>query len=438
MILAEMRVNVPIIVAALLHDVPEDTPVTLEEIEKEFGKDIAGMVSGVTKLGHVKYRGVERYIENLRKMFVAMAQDLRVIIIKFADRLNNLQSLSALAPEKQIRIAKETLEIYAPIANRLGMGELKGRLEDAAFKYLYPEPFERISKLVANQQKLHERYIQRIRRQVERELQARNIHALSTHGRAKRLFSLFRKLEEKGGDISKVYDLIAIRIIVESVGDCYSTLGLLHSLWRPLKGRIKDYIAQPKPNGYRSLHTTVFCEDGEVVEFQIRTQRLHEEAEYGIAAYWHYDEHGSFRPDPKLKWVSELTKWRREIEQNVKHLEEMKIDILQTRIFVFTPKGDVIDLPDGATPIDFAYNIHTDIGNKCSRVLVNEQIAPLSLPLKNGDVVEIVLDKNRKTPNVDWLKFAKTNLAKTKIRASLKAKKGELTGQLLNRLKIGN
>ncbi len=437
-ILADMKVNTPIIVAALLHDIPEDTPVTLEEIEKEFGKDIAGMVAGVTKLGHVKYRGVERYIENLRKMFVAMAKDLRVIIIKFADRLNNLTSLGALAPEKQLRIAKETLEIYAPIANRLGMGELKGRLEDGAFAYVFPDAFKQINTILSGQEKLREKYVQKVKRTVDHELKKNNIHVVSTHGRAKRLYSLFRKLEEKGGDLSKVYDLVAIRIIVEDIGDCYATLGLLHNHWRPIKGRIKDYIAQPKPNGYRSLHTTVFCEDGEVVEFQIRTQRMHEEAEYGIAAYWHYDEHGSFRPDPKLKWISDLTKWRRELEENIKHLEEMKIDILESRIFVFTPKGDVIDLPEGATPIDFAYHIHTDVGDKCASAMVNEQMTTLNTRLKNGDVIEIILDKNRKGPNLDWLKFAKTNLAKSKIRGSLRHKKGEFANELLNRLKIGN
>lgn len=437
-ILAEMKVNIPVIIAALLHDVPEDTPVTMEEIEKEFGKDIAGMVAGVTKLGHVKYRGVERYIENLRKMFVAMAQDLRVIIIKFADRLNNLESLHSLPPDKQKRIAQETLEIYTPIANRLGMGELKGRMEDAAFAYLYPEAFQKINTLISRQQKIQEKYIQKIKRIANHELSKNNIHAVSIHGRAKRLYSLFRKLEEKGGDISKVYDLIAVRIIVETIGDCYATLGLLHNIWRPIKGRIKDYIAQPKPNGYRSLHTTVFCEDNEIVEFQIRTQRIHEEAEYGVAAYWHYDEKGSLRPDPRLKWVSELTKWRRELDQNIKHLEEMKIDILQTRIFVFTPQGDVIDLPDGATPIDFAYHIHTDVGNKCAGALINDQIANLNTSLKNGDVIEIILDKNRKTPNPDWLKLAKTNVAKNKIRNSLKTKRNHTTTSLLNKFKLSN
>ena len=419
-ILAHMRIDPTIIIATLLHDVPEDTHVTLEEIEKNFGSEIASMVRGITKLGKLKYRGVERYIENLRKMFVAMAEDVRVMIIKFADRIHNLQTLGSLPPPKQYRIALESLEIYAPIASRLGMDEMKGELEDLAFQYVYPAEYQRIKKMREEKLSGKEEYFERIEHKAHEELKAAGIPVTSIQGRNKRLYSFFQKLKRKENEITKIYDLFAIRILVPSVADCYATLGILHKIWKPLKGRIKDYISQPKPNGYQLLHTTVFGDDGEVVEFQIRTIAMHEEAEYGIAAHWHYDENGSRRPNREIQWAKELAEIQRDILNKLSDLEAIKVDFLQTRIFVFTPKGDVIDLPEGATPVDFAYHIHSDIGNKCTGALVNDKMVSLETILKNGDVVEIIIDKNRKGPSQDWMEFVKTHTAKAHIRQSQK------------------
>ena len=416
--LAEMRIDPIIIIATLLHDVPEDTHVTLEEIEKNFGSDIASMVRGITKLGKLKYRGVERYIENLRKMFVAMAEDVRVMIIKFADRIHNLQTLGSLPPPKQYRIALESLEIYAPIASRLGMDEMKGELEDLAFQYVYPSEYQRIKKIREEQLTGKTEYFKKIQDKIHEELNHAGISVLSIQGRNKRLYSFYQKLKRKENEITKIYDLFAIRIIVPTVADCYATLGILHKVWKPLKGRIKDYISQPKPNGYQSLHTTVFSDDGEVVEFQIRTQQMHEEAEFGIAAHWHYDENGSRRPSREIQWAKELAEIQRDILNKLSDLEAIKVDFLQTRIFVFTPKGDVIDLPEGATVVDFAYHIHSEIGNKCTGARVNDKMTSLDSILKNGDVVEIIIDKNRKAPNHDWLEFVKTHTARTHIKQS--------------------
>ena len=414
--LADMNMEQNIIIAALLHDVPEDTEVTLEEIEKHFGEDVTSMVRGITKLGKVKYRGVERYIENLRKMFVAMAEDVRTILIKFADRIHNLQTLDALPPNKQYRIALESLEIFAPIANRLGMHEIKGQLEDYSFKYVYPKEYRRVEKMVQEKAKVHEEYFNRLAKKTRKELAATELHPIDIQWRRKQLYSLYRKLLRKDNDIDKVYDIVAMRIIVKEIPECYAVLGILHKLWRPLKGRIKDYIAQPKPNGYQSLHTSVFCDEGQIIEFQIRSQQMHNEAEYGIAAHWHYDEHGARIPSKQLQWVHELAKVQEDILKRIKDIEFMKIDYFKNRIFVFTPKGDVIDLPEEATPVDFAYHIHTDIGNTCAGALINDQMASLDTPLRNGDVVEIIVDKNRKGPSHDWIKFVKTNQARSQIR----------------------
>lgn len=414
-LLADMRIDPVIIIATLLHDVPEDTSVTLNDIEKNFGTEIKSMVEGITKLGKLKYRGVERYIENLRKMFVAMAEDIRVMIIKFADRIHNLSTLEHLPNQKQYRIALESLEVYAPIANRLGMGEIKGQLEDLSFKYVYPKDYERVKKIRDEKLMGKNEFLENLNKEIIAELEDANIKIVSVHGRNKRLFSLYQKLQRKDNDIAQIYDLVAIRILVPTIADCYATLGILHKRWRPLKGRIKDYISQPKPNGYQSLHTTVFVDNGEIVEFQIRTPEMHEEAEFGVAAHWHYDENGSRRPARDIKWVKELAEIQKDILNKLSDLEEIKVDFLQNRIFIFTPKGDVIDLPEGATPVDFAYHIHTDIGDKCNGARVNEQMASLDTELKNGDVIEIIIDKNRKGPSHDWGKFVKTHTAKTHI-----------------------
>ncbi|MEK7643876.1 MAG: RelA/SpoT family protein [Patescibacteria group bacterium] len=418
--LADSKIDPVIISATLLHDVPEDTAVTLEEIEENFGSEIASMVKGITKLGKLKYRGVERYIENLRKMFIAMAEDVRVMIIKFADRINNLQTLEALPPQKRYRIALESLEIYAPIANRLGMDEMKGELEDLSFQYVYPKEFQRVKSIRDQKLSGKEEYFRNIINKTKNELESAGLKPILIYGRNKRLYSLYQKLLKKNDEITKVYDIIAIRIIVSTIADCYATLGILHNIWKPLRGRIKDYISQPKPNGYQSLHTTVFGDDGEIIEFQIRTMAIHEEAEYGVAAHWHYDENGARLPKKEIKWVKELVEIQKDILNKLSDLEEIKVDFLQSRIFVFTPKGDVIDLPEGATPIDFAYHIHTDIGNKCAGAYINDRIVSLDTELKNGDIIEVVTDKNRKGPSQDWLDFAKTHTAKLHIKSQLK------------------
>ncbi len=417
--LAEMKMSLPIVIAGLLHDVPEDTNFTLDDIKKNFGNDIASLVNGVTKLGTIKYRGIERYIENLRKMFLAIAKDLRVVLIKFADRLHNLKTLYALPRNKQIRIASEVLEIYAPIANRLGMYEMKGQLEAEAFKYLYPKEYNWLKQLIEEQSKRKEKYLNKVIAFVKKRLQEENVDFIEVKGRIKQFYSLYKKLLRHDKDINRVYDFIAIRIIVKDIAACYSVLGIIHKIMKPLKGRIKDYISQPKPNGYSSLHTTVFTPDGEIIEVQIRTEEMEEEAEYGIAAHWYYDEKGSFKKPRQTKWIDELTEWQKELSANQKFLEKLKIDVFQDRIFVFTPNGDVIDLPAGATPVDFAYNVHTDVGNQCAGVLINNQIATLDKKLKSGDVVQVLTDKNRKFPNADWLKFVKTSIAKNKIKSSL-------------------
>ncbi|MFA5021723.1 MAG: RelA/SpoT family protein [Patescibacteria group bacterium] len=429
-ILAKMGMDQPSIIAALLHDVPEDTNYSLIDIEKNFGSEVTKLVAGITKLGVIKYRGMEKYAENLRKMFISMAEDIRIILIKMADRLHNLKTLAALPVEKQKRIARESLEIYAPIANRLGMGQIKGELEDLAFPYIYPEKFKWFEQDILPKIKIEMAYTQKVIEIARKELANEKIKIISIHGRAKRLYSLYQKLlrPHYDGDVSKIYDLVALRIIVPTVADCYQSLGIIHRLWKPLPRRIKDYIAQPKPNGYQSLHSTVFCLDGKIVEFQIRTPQMHEQAEYGIAAHWHYKENnknpkkigekGYILPK-KLTWIEDLVKWQKEIQDNEQYLQSLAIDFFHNRIFVFTPKGDVIDLPEEATPVDFAYHVHSWIGDHCTGAKVNNQMVSLDSKLKNGDVIEIITDKNRKGPSQDWMKFVKTSAAKSKIKPRL-------------------
>lgn len=420
--LVDMRLPANIVAAGLLHDVPEDTPRTLDDVRAEFGDDIASMVEGITKLGKIKYRGIDRYIENLRKMFLAMAADVRVVFIKFADRLHNLQTLDSIPPKKQQRIALESLEIYSPIANRLGMGEMKGALEDAAFRYIQPKDYEWVKGIAKVARNDKEAYIERVMHEATLILQDAGMQQFEIQGRAKHLYSLYKKLLKHDRNMTRVYDILAVRVITNSVADCYAALGIIHGRWTPLKGRIKDYIAQPKPNGYRSLHTTVFCEDGEIVEFQIRTREMHAENEFGIAAHWSYDEEkGKYLAKPAQipDWVHDLATIQEDLsdaQTSQQSLEEMKIDIFRDRIFVFTPNGDVIDLPEQSTCIDFAYAVHTDIGNTCTAAKVNEEAVPLTTTLKNGDMVEIFADKSRKGPNPDWIHHVKTRHAKAEIR----------------------
>jgi GTP pyrophosphokinase len=428
--LARMRSPQDMIVAGLLHDVPEDTPVTLDEVRERFGENVAAMVGGITKLGKIKYRGMERYVENLRKMFVAMASDIRVILIKFADRLHNLQTLDALPPRKRVRVALESLEIYAPIANRLGMGEFQGELEDLSFKYVYPKEHAWVTSLVKERYRAKERYLKKVAERLRERLGENDISVLDIHGRTKRLYSLYKKLLKYDRDVGKIYDLVALRVIVPTVSDCYAALGLIHQIWKPMKGRIKDYIAQPKPNGYQSLHTTVFCDEHEIVEIQIRTMQMHEEAEFGIAAHWNYLEEGkesTAAVRAQIAWVKDLLEWQKEMAGGGKYteaIENMKIDVFQTRIFVFTPKGDVIDLPEDSTPVDFAYAIHSEVGDKCSGARINNQIVPLDATLSSGDMCEIITDKNRKGPSPGWLEFVKTRHAKDRIKTAAKKRGG--------------
>ncbi|MBU0670642.1 RelA/SpoT family protein [Patescibacteria group bacterium] len=433
-ILIDLEMDEPTIIAGLLHDVPEDTDVTLQDIKLEFGREVYDLVRGITKLGLLKYRGIEKYLENLRRMFVAMARDIRVIVIKFADRIHNLETLDALPPEKRKRIAMESLEIYAPIANRLGMGEIKGQIEDLAFPHVYPEEYKWLEKKVESRYKEKDQVIKNLTKEVTKILDDNQISYQSIHGRSKHYFSLYQKLLEYNKDLSKIYDLIALRIIVNDISGCYEVLGLIHQNFKPLKGRIKDYIAQPKPNGYKSLHTTVFTSEGEIVEIQIRDKNMHQEAEFGIAAHWHYKEaNEKEKIREKTLWIQQLSKMQQEFSDENTYLESLKIDIFHTRIFVFTPKGDVIDLPEGATPIDFAYHIHTEIGHHCNGAKINDQICSLETKLKSGDVVDISTDKNRKGPSEDWIKFVKTNTAKERIKSWINKNRKESLQKILSR-----
>ncbi len=429
--LCEMKLSPNTVAAGLLHDVVDDTPITQEEIKKEFGKDIAFLVQGISKLGKIKYRGKERYIENLRKVFFAMAKDIRVILIKLCDRLHNLETLKYLPTEKAKRIALETLEIYAPISFRLGIRNLTGRLEDAAFPWAYPFEYQQLVKQVKDKYEQRRKYLDKVKPIVAKRLRKERILPIEIHYRSKRYWSLYKKLQRYDQDLNKIYDLVALRIIVKDIKDCYKTIGIIHKLWKPLPRRIKDYIASPKPNGYRSLHTTVFCMNGKITEFQIKTPQMHKEAEYGIAAHWYYSEQKGLKayirrlitkpPEKDLKWIKQLGEYQEKTRDfsSDKYLESLKIDFFSNRIFVFTPQGDVIDLPEGATPIDFAYAIHTEVGNLCQQARVDGKIASLNYPLQNGNLVEIITNKNRK-PSRDWLKFVKTNLARYRIKSSFK------------------
>lgn len=432
--LADLKLPAEVIAAGLLHDVPEDTSIDIEQLRAEFGDDIAGMVNSVTKLGYVQYRGIERYVENLRKMFLAMAKDVRVIFIKFADRMHNMETLYVLPEQKRLRVAKEVMEIYAPIANRLGMGEYRGLFEDYSFKYLQPKDYNWTKHLLEQRVKKFGPSMNKAMKDVEDEMRKQGVATANIHGRIKYCYSLYKKLQRYGNDISKVYDIIALRIIVNDVSDCYAALGILHGLYTPLPGRIKDYISQPKPNGYQSLHTTVFAEDGSILEFQIRTVEMHEESEFGIAAHWRYKEGVKMR-DKKVRWIEDLTKIQKELNQTdfMDRLDEMKLDMFRDRIFVFSPNGDVFDLPEESTPVDFAYAVHTDIGNKAAGAKINHVMANLDSTLKSGDMCEIIIDKNRKQPNADWLKFAKTHHARSKIKDALKKTRRSIFGTLMMR-----
>lgn len=422
----QMKLDTPSIAAALLHDVVEDTNITLKEIKTEFGNEIASLVYGVSKLGKIEYKGIERHVENLRKMFLSMTKDIRVIMIKLADRLHNMKTINALSRRKQKRIALETLEIYAPIAHRLGIGRLKGELEDLSFPYVYPQQYKWLRSKIEDRYHERELYLKKIQPIVKRKLKQAKIDYIDIHSRAKRYYSLYKKLEQYNMDFSKIYDLMASRIIVPTIEDCYLVLGLIHKNWKPLPGQIKDYIAVPKANDYKSIHTTVFCIDGKITEFQIRTPEIHWEAEYGIAAHWTKSRikakiHYYGLKKTHLEWIKELENWQKDVSKPKEFLDSLKIDFFKYRIFALTPKGDVVNLPEGATPVDFAYQIHTELGHRCGGAKVDEKIIPLNYALSNGQIVEIIAKKEAK-PSQDWLKFVKTNYAKSKIRAWFKEK----------------
>ncbi|MDF2678164.1 MAG: bifunctional (p)ppGpp synthetase/guanosine-3,5-bis(diphosphate) 3-pyrophosphohydrolase [Bacillota bacterium] len=423
-ILADLHVDVATIAAGLLHDVVEDTGITYDDIKKEFGEEIANMVDGVTKLSKVKYRNKEeRQAESLRKMIIAMSKDIRVVIIKLADRLHNIRTLQYMSPEKQKQKALETIEIYAPIANRLGIASIKWELEDLSLQYIDPEGYNDLSIRVTEKNEKRKEYIKKIIANIHEKLSEANVKADIT-GRPKSLYSIYKKMYFKNKSFEQIYDLIAVRIIVDDIKDCYGALGTVHTLWKPIPGRFKDYIAMPKPNMYQSLHTTVIGPDGEPFEIQIRTLEMHRTAEYGIAAHWKYkegiDEQTNF--DEKLNWLRQMLEWQQETNDPQEFMESLKIDLYVDEVFVFTPNGEVVNLPSNSTPVDFAYRVHSAIGNKCVGAKVNGRIVPLDTKLKTGNQIEILTSQSSIGPSKDWLKFVASSQAKSKIRKFFKDK----------------
>ena len=421
--LADLGMKAKTMAAGLLHDVIEDTPITEEDIKKEFGEEILSLVNGVTKLGTVRYKGIERKVENLRRFFVSMAEDLRVLTIKLADRLHNIETLEHVRPDKQKRIALETLEIYAPLADRLSMGRLKGRLEDAAFKYAYPKEYEEVKKLLIEKKDAKEKYLIEVKDTIINKIAEAKIKNAKVDYRQKHLYSLWKKLQKYNMDIGKIYDIIALRVMVETVADCYYVLGIIHGEWTPLPNRIKDYIAMPKANGYQSLHTTIFTGTGGIVEIQIRTHEMHEQAENGIASHILYKmkNNGEDTDIKKLDWINKLSdlNTQNEKEKPEEFLKKIRMNFFKDRVFVFTPRGDIIDLPEGSSIIDFAYAIHTDIGSHAQGGKINGKNSSLGTILKTHDIVEIQVNKNT-NPSSKWLDFAKTSLARREINAYLK------------------
>jgi GTP pyrophosphokinase len=439
-ILAEIGMDIKTLAAGLLHDVPEDTEITLAEIEKNFGAEVAYLVNGITKLGKIKLHDSKQayYIDNLRKMFLAMAQDIRVVIIKLADRLHNMRTLEYLPKEKRERIARETMEVYAPIANRLGISEIKGELEDLCFMYLEPKHYAEIKKVEETYLREGKKYMNRAVKIIREALEKEKIRLIEISGRTKHLYRLYQKLKRHDMNVGRVYDLFAIRIIVPEIADCYEALGIIHREYRPMVGRIKDYISLPKPNGYQSLHTTVFGPEGRILEIQIRTPKMHNEAEYGIAAHWMYTEQEQprwrrffFSKKPpaatapkELVWVNQLKEWQKEIGRDDKEfMEGLRIEFFKNHIFAFTPKGDIVELPEEATPIDFAYAIHSEIGDRATGAKADGKMVTLDYHIKNGEVIQIITTKEKKKPSRDWLDFVKTSSARAHIRHELRDSK---------------
>jgi len=417
--LATLQMDAETLAAALLHDVPEDTELSLADIEKRFGRDVTRLVDGVTKLSKFgSARSMEeQQAENIRKMFMAMAEDVRVVIIKLADRLHNMRTLHFLPADKQQRIARQTMEIYAPLAHRLGMWQVKWELEDLSFKYTEADKYRQLVEMLADRRKVRESFVNKSIGILRKELGKVGITA-DISGRPKHLYSIYKKMERKGAEFNEIYDLHAIRLLVDDVKDCYAALGVVHSIWRPIPGQFDDYIAMPKANMYQSLHTAVIGPDAKPLEVQIRTRQMHDVAEAGIAAHWRYKEgsRGDRRYDEKLAWVRQLMDWQREVADATEFVEGLKLEVFQDQVFVFTPKGDVKDLPAGATPLDFAYRIHTDVGHRTIGAKVNNRLVPLDYKLRNGDIVEIITTKAAHGPSRDWLNIVRTNQAREKIR----------------------
>ncbi len=415
-VLADLEMDKATIAAALLHDVVEDTVATSEQVASKFGPEIAALVDGVTKLTRIPYQTKEdAQVENLRKMFMAMAKDIRVIIIKLADRLHNMRTLNSVSPEKQERVARETVEIYAPIAHRLGIWKIKWDLEDLSLRYLDPDAYREIAERVSKKRAEREAAVNHVVAELRRHFERVNINAEIT-GRPKHFYSIYSKMK-KGRDFATIYDLTAVRVIVESVKDCYGALGIVHSTWRPIPGRFKDYIAMPKPNMYQSLHTTVVGPSGDPLEIQIRTFEMHKTSEYGIAAHWRYKE-GSEKRDAfehKLTWLRSLLEWQNDLRDSRAFMENLKLDLFENQVFIFSPKGDVYPLAAASTPLDFAYQVHTDIGHHCVGAKVNGKIVPLDYQLHNGDICEILVNKSSR-PSRDWLAIVRTSSAKHKIK----------------------